>query len=159
MQKIKIITAEEASKPFTEEENEQYRQQEISRKDYKLPADFKKKWVDALKSGEYYQIKGSFYEEGCGYCALGVAMVECLGIDKSFLNRMCTEDSVCEKHGIPYADIKIPWGYGSSDRTIADKENLVTRIVRMNDGDGDGYGYSFNQIAEWIEDNVEEMER
>ena len=30
MQKIKIITAEEASKPFTEEQNEQYRQQEAA---------------------------------------------------------------------------------------------------------------------------------
>ena len=33
------------------------------RKDYKLPADFKKGWVDALKGGEYEQVDGSFYVE------------------------------------------------------------------------------------------------
>tara|TARA_R110000803_G_scaffold67926_1_gene129665 strand:- start:35 stop:424 length:390 start_codon:yes stop_codon:yes gene_type:complete len=127
-------------------------QQAIRRKDYKLPADFKKGWVNALKSGEYNQVEGSFYEEGCGYCALGVAIVECLSINKSFLDGMSTLDNICEKYKIPYADVKIPWKYGSSHTTeIIDLED---RIMEMNDGDG----ASFSKIAEWIEDNVEEME-
>tara|TARA_R110000803_G_scaffold40778_3_gene87792 strand:+ start:2103 stop:2501 length:399 start_codon:yes stop_codon:yes gene_type:complete len=131
------------------------KQQAIERKDYKLPADFKKGWIDSLTSGEYEQIDGAFYEKGCGYCAIGVAIIECLSIDKSFLDGMMTLDQICEKYKIPYADVKIPWGYGSSDRTIADTIDLEDVIMEMNDGDG----YSFNQIAEWIEDNVEEMEQ
>ncbi len=129
-------------------------QQEIKRKDYKLPADFKKGWVDALKSGEYNQVEGLFYEEGCGYCALGVAIVECLSIDKSFLDGMSTLDNICEKYKIPYADVKIPWRYGSSDKTVRDTVELENMIMEMNDGDG----ASFSEIAEWIEDNIEEME-
>ena len=130
-------------------------QQAIERKDYKLPAEFKKGWVDALTSGEYEQVDGSFYEEGYGYCAIGVALVECLSIDKSFLDCMSTLDNICEKYEIPYADVKIPWGYGSSSKSIADTIDLEDMMMEMNDGDG----YSFNQIAEWIEDNVEEMEK
>ena len=121
-------------------------------KDYKLPADFKKGWVNALKSGEYNQVEGSFYEGGCGYCAIGVALVECHSIDKSFLDGMSTLDNICEMYKIPYADVKIPWEYGSSPREIIDLED---RIMEMNDGDG----ASFSEIAEWIEDNVEEMEK
>ncbi len=128
------------------------------RKDYKLPADFKKGWVDALKSGEYNQVEGSFYEEGCGYCALGVAIVECLSIDKSFLDGMSTLDNICEMYKIPYADVKIPWSYGSSNKARINNINIIDledRIMEMNDGDG----ASFSEIAEWIEDNVEEMEK
>ena len=127
-------------------------QQAIRRKDYKLPADFKKGWVDALKGGEYEQVDGSFYVEGCGYCAIGVAMVECLNVDKYLLDCMSTLDNVCEKHEIPYDDIKIPWRYGSSDRPIETTTDLEEVMMEMNDGEG----YSFNEIAEWIEENVEE---
>tara|TARA_R110000823_G_scaffold253380_1_gene375889 strand:- start:346 stop:744 length:399 start_codon:yes stop_codon:yes gene_type:complete len=131
------------------------KQQETERKDYILPADFKKGWIDALKSGEYNQVEGSFYEVGCGYCALGVAIVECLSIDKSFLAGMSTLDNICENYKIPYADVKIPWRYGSSDRTVRDTVELEDMIMEMNDGDG----ASFNQIADWIDENVEEMEK
>lgn len=38
----------------------------------KLPKSFKKKWVDALRSGKYKKTRGTLYERGA-YCVLGVA--------------------------------------------------------------------------------------
>ena len=123
-------------------------------KDYKLPADFKKGWIDGLRSGDFNQTESFLYEEGCGYCAIGVALVECHNIDKSFLDGMSTLDNVCDNFKIPYADVKIPWLYGSGHKAIIDIIDLEDMIMEMNDGDG----ASFNQIADWIEVNVEEME-
>ena len=128
------------------------KQQEIERKDYKLPAEFKKGWIDALKSGEYNQIDGAFYEEGCGYCVIGVAMVECLNVDKSILEGMRTLDNICEEHEIPYAKIKLPWTYGSSSKPQAHTIDLEDMMMEMNDGDR----LPFSEIAEWIEENIEE---
>tara|TARA_R110002051_G_scaffold164884_2_gene235745 strand:+ start:416 stop:799 length:384 start_codon:yes stop_codon:yes gene_type:complete len=121
------------------------------RKDYTLPSLMREQWLGALRGDDYKQIDGSFYEAGCGYCALGVAMVECLDIDKSYLEGKATAQSIHEEWSLPYADIKIPWGYGSSDRTVIDTVELEDMIMEMNDGDG----MSFCQIAEWIDDNVE----
>lgn len=123
-------------------------------KDYKLPADFKKGWIDALKSGKYNQVESLFYEKGCGYCAIGVALVECRNIDKSFLDGMSTLDNVCDNFKIPYADVKIPWSYGSSNKAKINIIDLENVIMEMNDVDL----ASFNQIADWIDENVEEME-
>lgn len=38
----------------------------------KLPITFKKKWVEALRSGKYQQVKG-YLRRGSGFCCLGVA--------------------------------------------------------------------------------------
>ena len=120
--------------------------------DYKLPADFKKGWIDGLRSGDFKQAEGLLYEEGCGYCAIGVALVECHNIDKSFLDGMSTLDNVCENSKIPYADVKIPWFYGSSRKATKNIIDLEYVIMEMNDRDG----ASFDEIADWIDENVEE---
>ena len=123
----------------------------IKNKEYILPADFKKGWIDGLRSGKYKQVDGVFYDVGCGYCAIGVALVECHSIDKSFLAGMSTLNNICENYEIPYADVKIPWRYSASG-SVEETTDLEEIIMEMNDGDG----ASFNEIADWIEVNIEE---
>ena len=44
----------------------------------KLPKEFKKKWVAALRSGKYKQARGVLYDEyNKGYCCLGVSGKVC----------------------------------------------------------------------------------
>ena len=106
----------------------------IKNKEYILPADFKKGWIDGLRSGKYKQVDGVFYDVGCGYCA-----------------GMSTLNNICENYEIPYADVKIPWRYSASG-SVEETTDLEEIIMEMNDGDG----ASFNQIADWIEVNIEE---
>lgn len=110
----------------------------------KLPADFKKKWTEALLSGDYEQssevLKGS-----SGYCCLGVA---------------------CDI----YKDAS--WMYGKADNWYTQNEafdypkrgdlpndvydvlqqgdhSIMRRLAIMNDA-----GMSFVEIAQWIEENL-----
>lgn len=47
----------------------------------KLPGEFRTKWLEALRSGEYSQTTGRLYDSNVGgYCCLGVAC-EIVGID------------------------------------------------------------------------------
>lgn len=107
----------------------------------KLPADFKEKWIKALRSGEYEQSTGFLYNPAQGgYCCLGVAC-NISGIPKEklvsvgdiwSLNKILNEDLT----GIP---------------DILKEENetgsLVFQLIQMNDTSG----MSFGQIADWIE--------
>ncbi len=110
------------------------------KKKYQLPKEFATKWVDALRSGAYKQTcsAAQLKSEDC-YCVLGVGAVvggfefEDDG-DNAFMN------------GIDIYDFVDSFG---KNRNVGG--NLSVTIYRLNDGDG----LSFNDLADWIETNVD----
>lgn len=98
----------------------------------KLPVEFKQKWVLALRSGNYRQGQGYLHNSGY-YCCLGVA-ARCAGVSRA-------EMGDCEF--IPKSCVLVPeilWGMSG----------LPNDLIRMNDK----LGWTFNQIADWIEENL-----
>lgn len=105
-------------------------------KKYQLPKEFATKWVEALRSRKYRQGNGQL-KVNDKYCCLGVA---------------------CELAGATHKQTQ-GYGYIPSGSRInipneikgfASANNLVSMLTNMNDG-----GRDFNQIADWIEANVE----
>ena len=128
-------------------------------KDYTLPVLMKELWINGLMNPEYEQIDGCFYSLGEGHCALGVAMVECLGIDEDMLEGCLTTSDIVEKNKVPINDLMLPWKYNShnSPKCREDEESgnglheLEDVVVHMNDESR----MSFKEIAVWIDANVE----
>lgn len=103
----------------------------------KLPIEFKRKWVKALKSGKYNQCIRKLYD-GNSYCCLGVACV-INGINKRLLNAV----------GQP------PFKFSSLPAIIREdsegKSNAVmNRLMEMNDGENK----TFPEIADYIQKNL-----
>ena len=103
----------------------------------------KERWVKALRSGKYKQGKGRLYD-GRKYCCLGV---------------------LCRTEGLRSRDQEDYPGYRSFSfegesmdtnlsfpfiRYLGITEDQANHCVTMNDADGK----SFNQIADWIEENL-----
>ncbi len=137
---------------------------------FKLPKAFATKWVEALRSGKYNQTEGQLVSsaeteltfENTAFCCLGVAGVVC-GYTLSEL------DSFGFLFGDNYPKVPQEIQNGPDHRT------LVQVLSEMNDGlsnrEKDAYGdlgyifrplkvvehnkFSFNQIADFIEDNCE----
>ena len=70
---------------------------------YKLPKEYKKKWIEALESDKYDQDEGFLYND-CGYfCALGVAFHAVSEIPLDCLENVATlEDVPYEYNQITY---------------------------------------------------------
>ena len=105
----------------------------------KLPAEFKKKWVAALRSGEYKQgmglLKGEDWNGGpFSYCCLGVAceVAGCKNIDGPFIRKGAGIRGIT----------KLP-------KILIGDDGLPDKLAKMND-----FGKSFKQIANWIEKNL-----
>lgn len=108
-----------------------------------MKAEWKKRWMDALRSGEYKQTRGILkWTDADGeshYCCLGV---------------------LCEIAGLNWDGIKreteqIPWvvGYLTGFHGTATPESPRAynwKLASMNDR-----GDTFDTIADWIEENVE----
>jgi hypothetical protein len=106
----------------------------------KLPKAFKKKWVNALRSGNFQQGAGNLYDSDDNtYCCLGVAGAIC-GIPKAklngvgFLDTVSTVKKLAEKNKIPTILIN------------SEDDALPTHLAEMNDGLN-----SFKKIAAYIE--------
>ncbi len=100
-----------------------------------LPKEFKEKWVAALRSGEFYQIKGALVNED-GYCCLGVAC----SIQKY-------QDRYISKHQtIPDHYTRVPIALRGDNKD----NDLVDKLTTMNDINGP-CARSFNHIANFIE--------
>lgn len=117
----------------------------------KLPKVFKKKWLKALRSGEYKQGKGLLYSsKDDSYCCLGVAC-KVQGISPDQWGFM---DGKNKYKGIP--DILI--GYDNNDLTnvLACMNDAFT--TRRANTIKPSFTYkkrrSFKQIANWIEKNL-----
>ena len=105
-----------------------------------LPKQYKKKWITALRSGDYEQEDGTLYS--CGtFCALGVALHVCNGISLDNLEEL-NQPSDLE----PYlTDTE----YRAIPREIRHGD-LRDYVIDLNDNER----YSFNMIADYIEENV-----
>lgn len=111
----------------------------------KLPEDFKKKWIAALRSGEYKQGQTCLYSpDANSYCCLGVAGVLCgvatnqMAYKSQFGTYMPHEDDlIAPPLGMP--------GLLSHD----DLYDTAHHLARMNDN-----GKSFSEIADYIEANL-----
>jgi hypothetical protein len=105
--------------------------------------DLIKKWVAALRSGEYKQGKGTLHNTTDNtYCCLGV-LGRVWGLKQY---KSAIEPRLC--------------GYGSSATNFLDDEDfgklapkkslaVQSDLARMNDS-----GKSFEAIADWIEENL-----
>ncbi len=94
-----------------------------------LTKKLKQKWIDALKGGEYQQGVGMLHDGSGGYCCLGVLQA----IDNEII-----PESIYLLSGI---------GCRSCVRSLPMK--VQNMLASMNDD-----GHSFNQIADWIDKNI-----
>jgi hypothetical protein len=112
----------------------------------KLPIEFKKKWVAALRSGEYKQTKGKLCGETegvFGYCCLGVGYVVAKGINPFNTSSGYINGNKIDTEGIP----QILIGDGHQDSGFGHQHRL--ELTKMNDS-----GKSFSEIADYIEANL-----
>jgi hypothetical protein len=113
----------------------------------KLPEEFKKKWVAALRSGEYKQGRDYLYDPfDDQYCCLGVAGAVC-GVDKEVMKKACylrDKDYQDTTNDDPIAPESYP-----KLITLGIKDNKAHVLASMNDE-----GKSFSQIADYIEKNL-----
>lgn len=99
----------------------------------KLPEDFKKKWIEALRSGKYTQGKFFLQSTNNTYCCLGVAC-RVAGIKRD-LRDFTTIKNIPMFDNVPkilHAD---------------DSPDIVTGLASMNDLENK----SFLEIADYIE--------
>lgn len=106
----------------------------------KLPKAFKKKWLAALRSGDYKQASMCLFNS-YGYCCLGVAGAIC-GVPS---DKMKGHSYFSSEMGF---GIVPPKGLPDllDDRT---PDNVVGALISMNDA-----GKSFSEIADYIEANL-----
>lgn len=97
-----------------------------------------RKWIEALRSGEYQQVRGTLFgktDDGCkGYCCLGVARCE-------FKN---TPYRVYE--GKEWSDFEGLLTGSSFEKTFGLNSSVQHTLANMNDN-----GNSFDSIADHLE--------
>lgn len=107
-------------------------------KEGKLPLAFKKKWLEALRSGKYTQVKGSLAKmngKKWQYCVLGVA-AKVAGY----------KSSAFESNGTLRSDLeKIPEIIRNN--SVGQTPKIASDLIGMNDGQSK----SFKEIADYIE--------
>jgi len=118
----------------------------------KLPADFKAKWVEALRSGDYEQGDYALRSVG-GFCCLGVAC------DLSGVEWIKDQDDCYTTEAgndcFPTADelgdraISVLLQNTSVRNTFDEPVTVMREIANHND-----MGAPFSEIADWIEENL-----
>ena len=122
-----------------------FTEQELKRAGFKMSKPHKNMFIDALKSGDYYQIKRDYIEVEDGkavkekgklcLCAVGVYLAQLNDIeDLEEIDHVGTA-------GIDFGELRVE----------DDSDDLIGHIIDMNDQ----LEMSFEAIADWIEDNVE----
>lgn len=108
----------------------------------KLPAEFKTKWLAALRSGEYKQGRAQLHNRAQNtFCCLGVAC-KIVAPDKEIPNA-----SHILHHYEDFKDVPtILKGYHNNSSS---SDHPVYKLISMNDR-----GKSFEDIANWIEKNL-----
>ena len=113
----------------------------------KLDPDFKKKWINALRSGKYKQGDGNLYKfDNNSFCCLGVACV----VSGEPLERLDHVELIGPEM---FTSTTIPEILKSD---YLPSESPIKVLVDMNDGTNlyKGNKQSFEQIADWIEQNL-----
>jgi len=116
--------------------------------------ELKKKWVDALRSGEYKQGK-SYLRSSDSYCCLGVlADVIIKETDQYYWRRDSTISKLVEVYSLINKMDEAVVGSGKFYSAFYD-EYLYSleqdNLIKLNDGEN----LSFNEIADYIENNPE----
>jgi len=108
---------------------------------------FKKKWVKALRSGDYEQATGVLYN-GTGFCCLGVACD--IGITGDWINKTPTWALMPDNA----AGLPEDWDSGSLPGWFRDKIGLSLNqeetLIELNDNKN----ATFVMIADHIEKNL-----
>lgn len=111
----------------------------MSTKFEKLDPEFKKKWIEALRSGKYKQGRHCLGDSERGYCCLGVAS-------------LIVGDRFPAKRTTPIFSQNLPSCLKiRADGSVSPE---VSVLEKMNDGDIYSHSYTFTQIADWIEQNL-----
>jgi hypothetical protein len=101
-----------------------------------MDAQLKKKWIDALRSGEYPQARGAL-TDGEGFCCLGV-LCKISGVMIEGNN--CLEDGEI----VGYLPVHKLTGLHSD----------LYEVWERNDGMGSNAPHSFQEMADYIEANI-----
>lgn len=116
-------------------------------------------WTAALRSGNYRQGQGRLDSAG-KQCCLGVKCLLDIAANRHGVQRRKSVDVEgyefgytdellidCFSVGMPMLEILHKWGIS---------EDQAQALVLLNDGDGRGNipAHSFEEIAQWIEDNI-----
>ena len=110
---------------------------------YKLEKKFALKWMNALRSGDYKQ-GCSFLKSDGMYCCLGVACV--ITMPNAKLDNVGFIEK--EPGGTnPAISARL---YNKMPKLLRGSSGFVNKVSTMNDT-----GKTFNDIADWIEKNVE----
>ncbi len=112
----------------------------------KLEPEFKAKWIAALRSGEYKQGMNWLLKED-KYCCLGVAGAIC-NISTNTLESHSTLSGSIDFAVIPRT-IKGNAVPGSAVSFLTSRNDGNTSSINPN-----GEKWDFNQIADWIEENL-----
>src|SRR6478736_1357488 len=110
-------------------------------------AEFKKLWIETLRSGKYQKGEQSYYNIATGcMCTLGLGASL---FAPEFTHESIVNDGLTELYDI------FPEINASNDSG----EGLFTQITRLNDhGDGTwenpGTPYTFEQMADFLEENL-----
>ena len=131
---------------------------------YSLPKDFKEAWIKALKSGNYKQGAGALRRENeqlipqTEYCCLGVAC-SVAGVPEEYISGEWIDSQDLFTSG-GYKYDKVPKALHGE----ADNNDLVNVLSTMNDSydkvdiekdTTEGHEFSFEDIADWIDENIE----
>lgn len=119
----------------------------------KLPKVFKRKWVEALRSGEYKQGRSSLKQksgdESYKYCCLGVAaeIAGCkfkMGYDGggAFIQGKITQSGLINPKPVT--------GYTKIPKLLHGSEGVASKLANFNDQSK----WSFKKIATWVEKNL-----
>jgi len=128
---------------------------------YRLPKEFTEKWLTALRSGDYEQNHNALctlnnYEDPMtehnkySYCCLGVACV--IAYDQEFLETINFMNA-----GYPVINLESLSSLNTDQKLdkipmeLQSSLSLPKKLAILNDDDG----FTFEEIADWIEQNVE----
>lgn len=111
----------------------------------------KEQWVKALRSGDYRQGRALLFANGC-YCCLGVLC------DIAPVGRWEEDISLSTNTGAVFYEVDNTIGCSVpplgilqwADLGLDPDDDPVTHLVELNDH----LNYDFNQIADWIEENL-----
>lgn len=111
-----------------------------------MNSEFKQRWIDALRSGKYEQCREQLRSKGNRYCCLGVI---CDIYDKS--NWEKSEDITLPGYRYTidniYSSVELP---EELMYIIGLTHDDMAELIELNDHEG----YDFDQIADWIEENL-----
>lgn len=125
-----------------------------------IDPEFKAKWLEALRSGNYEQVGGALRKykgpelNPVGFCCLGVA---CDIIDPNQWAMTGVDEWLTDTDSNNWDEFIPTWNNIDGETTALPFLSQVTgaKLANMNDGTGaEGRKYSFDEIADWIEINL-----